>query len=205
MKRLLKKVFNWSKSYRKGWENRVLKMGESLNVLNVVNSASWSIKRIMTKVKETLVLKDSEKWFEDLQNSDKLRTYRKYKSELTPEKYCILPLPRDHRRILFKLRSCSLPLYVETGRYSKPKVPLENRLCKLCNNQFVEDETHFVLNCDLYSDIREILFSKACEVDANFTLMHSEDKLIFLMQSKDIQFSLGTSVSKMFNRRKMFI
>ena len=40
-----------------------------------------------------------------------------------------------------------LPLAVETGRYRTPKVPLGERVCKLCNNDKVETEFHFVTEC----------------------------------------------------------
>ena len=40
-----------------------------------------------------------------------------------------------------------LPLAVATGRYRIPKVPLEERACKLCNNGKVKTEFHFVMEC----------------------------------------------------------
>lgn len=43
--------------------------------------------------------KDAENWNKSLADSDKLRTYRKYKTILSKDGYCDLPLPRDHRRI----------------------------------------------------------------------------------------------------------
>ena len=45
------------------------------------------------------------------------------------------------------LRAGCLPLAVETGRYQIPKVPLGERVCKLCNNDKVETEIHFVMGC----------------------------------------------------------
>ena len=114
-------------------------------------------------------------------------------------------MSRDHRRILFQLRSCSLPIAIETGRYSRPKTPINERLCKFCQSDSVEGETHFLLECELYTDLRHSLFVKASEVDANFMNLHTNEKLKFLMQTKDIQFHLGATVSKMFNRRKMFL
>ena len=202
--RLLKCVFNWSKSYRRGWESKVEKLAEKLGILDKITNVTWSIRRLISSIKGTLKAKDSEDWLNSLQGSDKLRTYRLYKSQLSPEFYCILPLPRDHRRILFKLRSCSLPLCIETGRYSKPKTPIEQRLCKFCSIGKVEDETHFISDCELYSDIRETLFNKASEINPAFNTFNSEEKVIFLMQSKEMQFSLGTSVTKMFKRRNHF-
>ena len=36
---------------------------------------------------------------------------------------------------------------VETGRYRTPKVPLGERVCKCCNNDKVETEFYFVMEC----------------------------------------------------------
>ena len=49
-------------------------------------------------------------------------------------------------------RTGALPLAIETGRYSRPQVHLNDRLCKLCENSVVEDEQHFMMNCPLYSE-----------------------------------------------------
>ena len=49
---------------------------------------------------------------------------------------------------LSRLRLSSHRLEVETGRSTRPKkTPFENRKCKFCNN--LEDEYHFVLQCEL--------------------------------------------------------
>ena len=116
-------------------------------------------------------------------------------------------ISRDHRRILFKLRSCSLPtcIAIETGRYTRPKTPLNERLCKFCNTNSIEVETHFLLECELYSDLRQSLFEKALELNDSFINLNSNEKLNFLMQTKDIQFQLSSSVYKMFRRRKVFL
>ena len=45
--------------------------------------------------------------------------------------------------MLTKLRISAHPLYIETGRYSKPPIPKEKRLCSSCR-LFIEDEKHFV-------------------------------------------------------------
>ena len=44
-------------------------------------------------------------------------------------------------------------LRVETGRFVGEQV--SERLCKLCNRGCVEDETHLLLNCQCYTNIRE--------------------------------------------------
>ena len=81
-------------------------------------------------------------------NGNKLRTYRQHKNVLKTEHYVTCNLSRGHRRTLAKFRSCSLPLAIETGRYNRPKTPVFERLCKFCDTNAIEDETHFLVDCE---------------------------------------------------------
>ena len=203
--RILKTVHKWSKRNTRGWESRVLKLADNLNVTNIINDQNLPIRFALDSVKTNLCNRDAEKWTQALNKSDKLRTYKTYKCNLEREWYCTLPLFRDHRRVLFRLRSCSLPLEIETGRYTKPKTPLTDRLCKYCNSSAIEDETHFLLDCDLYTDIRSTLFEKALCLEENFHNLETDDKLRLIMQHKDLQFALGNAVYKMFRRCKLIM
>ena len=62
------------------------------------------------------------------------------------------------RKILSKFRLSDHNLAIELGRRTKPKIPANKRLCKKCDNNVVEDEMHFILDCDLYSQERMNLF-----------------------------------------------
>ena len=55
-------------------------------------------------------------------------------------------------------------------------MPIEQRLCKFCSTGKVEDEAYFISECDLYSDIREALFSKASEINPAFNTFNSEER-----------------------------
>ena len=75
--------------------------------------------------------------------------------------YVKLNIDRSHRRVVAKFRSGSLSLHIETGRYSKPSVPLNERTCKLCSQTAIEDEILFIMVCDVYSDLRRPLMLRA--------------------------------------------
>ena len=51
-----------------------------------------------------------------------------------------------------------LSLGIETGRFTD--VPLEYRLCHICQDDVLEDEYHFVLYCDALKDIRSKYFAR---------------------------------------------
>ena len=95
-----------------------------------------------------------------------------------------------------------IPLAVETGRYSRPQIPLNERLCKFCNTNSVENEIHFLMLCPLYSDIRYELCQKALEFINNFNMMNVENKFIELMNCDKIQIMLGHALHKW---RKIFL
>ena len=44
-------------------------------------------------------------------------------------------------------------LNIETGRYYN--IDRNERFCNMCNTQSIEDEYHFILECDKYKDIRK--------------------------------------------------
>ncbi len=45
-----------------------------------------------------------------------------------------------------------LPLEIETGRWQNK--PVEERICKVCESDEVENEFHFIFSCTLYNNIR---------------------------------------------------
>ena len=58
-----------------------------------------------------------------------------------------------------RLRGGTNELRIETGRHritsrDKP-LPLHERRCLLCVAGEIEDEIHFVLDCEMYEDLRE--------------------------------------------------
>jgi hypothetical protein len=94
----------------------------------------------------------STKWQNEIQNVSKLRTYRQIKLNFGCEDYLNLNLKKFERSMLSQLRTGILPLRVETGRYIGE--PVEQRICKLCQTNVVEDERNFILYCNLYDDIK---------------------------------------------------
>ena len=88
---------------------------------------------------------------------------------------------RAHRSYLAKFRCGTLPLEIELGRFKKPKTPLNQRICKYCNCSSVEDETHFLIDCTLYSDLRVTLFSHITSINPEFNQLSSVDKGIYIM------------------------
>ena len=94
-------------------------------------------------------------WKNKLLNEDisKLATYKLINDDFTFPKH--LGLPYHLRKVISRTRCSNHPLEIEKGRHKNPKTPRQERLCKLCYDQVVEDEDHFLLRCTTYSHLRD--------------------------------------------------
>ncbi len=91
---------------------------------------------------------------QDRVNEDisRLITYKTINSDFTLPNH--LGLPYHLRKSISRIRCSNHSLAIEKGRHTNPKTPREDRLCQLCDQQVIEDEEHFLLNCPVYTDLR---------------------------------------------------
>ena len=93
-------------------------------------------------------------------------------------------LNKKYRSVLAQFRCEVLPLKVETGRFNN--IPLEYRLCEFCDKNNIEDESHFLLYCSRYENLRIQLFQKAIMIHPHFNELNTHEKLKLLMNSTEI-------------------
>ncbi len=102
-------------------------------------------------------------WKEWINSSNsKLRTYCKFKTMFQHENY-LLFLNRQARSDMCKFRISARKVRVELGRYSKPKLNLEDRICRFCNSNEIEEEFHFIMRVS-YIKINEKYLWRNCLV-----------------------------------------
>ena len=79
---------------------------------------------------------------------------------------------------------------VETGRRQRVRyettgqtrsLKLEERVCSICSSGEVEDEYHFLLKCDVFSDIRVDYINNIMPNNADFINFNLEQKFTFLI------------------------
>ena len=121
-------------------------------------------------------------WSKNITKKTKLRTYCELKELFKCEKYVKLNLPRNQRSILAQIRSGTLPLAIEIGRFIGLK--LEDRLCKQCNETQVETEYHFIFICPKFQTYREEFFTKI-SIDRNLSPKDSL-KYLFDMKTREL-------------------
>ena len=130
---------------------------------------------------EKLKSNETEKWNVRRTSKPKLRYYNMFKSDLEIEDYLFFKVPKMLRSLLAQFRAGILPLSIEVGRYRN--IPLEERLCTLCDDNVVEDEIHFLCSCKLYKEARDVLFVQAAMMCDDFCRMDVLDKFVYMMSN----------------------
>ncbi len=75
------------------------------------------------------------------------------------------------RQNMAKLRISAHTLRIESGRYCRPPLLPEQRICQYCSSGAVENEEHFLLDCTLYTDERHELYQVLYDIFPNFMHM----------------------------------
>ena len=88
-----------------------------------------------------------------------------------------------------QLRLSAHTLAIETGRYNgKNKyVPPEERFCQSCKDKKMEDELHFLIECERYKLLREELYSKLEGRNVHFKCYNAKQKLVWLLSSENME------------------
>ncbi len=109
-------------------------------------------------------------------------TYIKCKSYYGKDPYVCTLYNHGHRSILARFRSGIISLSIETGHFQN--IPKEFRLCTMCNDNDIEDETHFIFYCNQYNDLRKYLYVKMYPKYQHFQMLSdSEEKNNIVMSS----------------------
>ena len=151
-------------------------------------------------LKKDLEIKYSAEWLTYIKKDNvpnKLLNYSKFKTGFNMENY-VLSQNLENRRNFTKLRVSAHNLAIETGRYTRPKTPVINRTCILCDNTNIEDEYHLVMECPIYSEERQS-FIDAMSNFSNFTFNTTERTFVSLMNYNNGDHEFATSICKFVN------
>jgi hypothetical protein len=90
---------------------------------------------------------------------------------------------------------------IEIGRYKN--LETEERLCKLCIKQKIEDEYNFVIDCPIYNSSRKICYQKISELCSNFNNMSDKSKFYYLFTNLSIINIFGKYIIECLETRKL--
>jgi len=209
--RLSKKIFWWTHAYalrrKRNWIHRLLAYYETLGLdhLKIVNP--YFTCNIISEVKDAVKNKDELAWRDELlrikakrgRGLNKLRTYRTFKSLYGTELYVKRCLSRGQRSALAQFRCGTAPIRLETGRFEN--LPVEDRTCPLCQNG-VESETHVLLYCPIYTDIRSEYFNTCRQYMDGFTDMNDVQKTAFILSNENVVIYSAKACQKILNLRR---
>ena len=128
----------------------------------------------------------------------KLRNYKLIKSCSDTSGFVLAPLGPGQRWAVASLHAGCLPLAVEISRYRTPKVPLGERVCKLCNNGKVETEFHFVVKCSKLQNLQNELFfiTGITKSDPRFMYFDIFDKFLYILSSANNNCTIAKFIYK---------
>ena len=133
---------------RTKWLKTVEKIINIFNLSEHINSDSF--KDLSKKIGREFY---RTKWTDSLSTNEqsRVRFYKQINAEIKQSGYTFLPYYQ--RKAIAKLRCSNHVLEIEKGRHKKTLS--ENRLCKACNQNEIEDENHFLSSCPIYTTLRE--------------------------------------------------
>jgi hypothetical protein len=89
-----------------------------------------------------------------------------------------------YRVSLTRFRTSTHQLQIEVGRYTAPKTPIIERICRNCSSNSIEDEQHFLLFCQKYNELRNKLIIPCLNKNISNTNNY-EAHFIWLLSNED--------------------
>ena len=172
--RLPRLIYEWDKSLgTEAWHASVNQILQHVNMLDsnveleresMDEENLGGLKHVdLDAVQKRLKEMDREKWWVAISDMPKLRTFTEIFDEQDYKGIVYTPLTRRQRSLVVKLKIGILALGIEKGRFTN--VPLENRLCLICDDNLLDNEYHFVLYCEALKDARSKFFGEHTFLD----------------------------------------
>ena len=175
VKSVFKALYNLNDQGFQTWITRVSELARRYGI-DINETASIGSVQFKLMCSNMIKQKIINKWHAEINNrpNTTIETYALYKSQYVSEKYLDLISNPKYRVAVSKLRASSHNLEIERGRYTRPKVNPENRLCPLC--YVVDNEIHFVVRCRINETLRITLWNKINAIDSGFAYLDDKDK-----------------------------
>ena len=177
-------------TFSDNWLSCIKFIMHEINLDNIYNNPqSITTKYLSVTVKNNLKKRFESKWQNELHDdnrkkgSNKLRTYRTFKSIFCREPYLLKIKNLSLKKNLTKFRISAHPLEIEKGRYQNK--PVDQRICSQCNLDQIEDEKHFLLHCTKFDAQRNLLFSEIIKSCKNFNNLDLDSRWIGMLSNED--------------------
>ena len=141
-----------------------------------------------------------------------LRTFLTFKQFNAIPAFITKPITFFQRRAIAKLRLGSLELKIQTGRFSRPRLEINERFCAGCKDHYlsnnleqqIETEYHFIFVCICYVNLRTTWLSKLTKPE-NFDYLNMGEKLSIVLNLPENIKSTGQFINDAFSMRNKII
>jgi hypothetical protein len=141
--RLANQILLWDKALNdqkivSTWSNEVKNIFDSCN-LSLCFEHNFNLQDVISSMKAAFIPQQNQYLKAECQAKPKLRTFILFKNFDSEPAYTTKPLSFFQRRMMAKLRLGCLPIRLETGRYSIPRLPENERTCLVCKDSLLVD------------------------------------------------------------------
>lgn len=176
---LTQSSYQWALQNGAGWAIKVKEYLSQIGLMGVfLNNESQKSANLQVIYREKDIFHQTE-FHKMQQDTAKLRTFSKIKTEIGIEKYLTNVHNITDRISLSKLRLSNHRLMIEVGRHKK--IQRQNRICPFCPSN-IEDEIHFITTCPVYYTIRNALFA---ELPIDCPILNADKCSLFEYLMKD--------------------
>ena len=149
---ILYKILRHTPNFQSKWVNFVKKIFDDTGKPDIwLNEGNARLNCITLQIKRILIDQYQQAWRANIQNSSKGTIYQVFKDSIELEKY-FLVLDRKQYLTFVKFRTANHRLPIEVLRWEG--VPINERLCTLCDAHDVADEFHYTLCCKYFAQER---------------------------------------------------
>ena len=174
--------FNWSAKIKETLD----KAGYSyICTRNNIDNFNTVFKSIQRRLRDNFI----KEWQDSTSNCLKLDYYCNFKLNFEFENYLTNIRDETLRKTLTRFILASHKLAIETGRAQN--IERQNRLCRLCNENRIESEYHFICICPKYCELRSKYLTIRWFTTAEFNrIMSSKNRKVQLNTAKFIKRAL---------------
>ncbi len=192
-----RKIVKWDISLKtSGWSDQ---LSQVLDYGCMNTELSEFAKVDLVDLEKQLMINNERKWLLEAHSKSKLRTYVQLYDSETARDIVTSNLSRPIRSIVTKLKIGVLPLHLETGRWKD--TPLEYRFCRVCDDDLLESELHFLMQCDALINERSDMYRELLK-RSDFEIEGNEIDQMKVLLCKPCLKITGKHLLNMFERRR---
>ena len=187
--RLTKKVISWDKKVSDyfpfpTWYQEIKTIFATHNLMAFFDQGG-DASHIISNLKQSMLVKQNVELKAKCESKPKLRTFVTFKEFGKTPDYIKMPISYVQKKFLAKTRLSTLAIRIETGRYERPRLQANQRLCPSCKDgQSIENEEHFIFFCTKYNILRQLWLIKLNKPD-NFVNMNCSEKFKVIFDQSD--------------------